>query len=264
MTEATPDSANTTAPSWDAGLSELSRGIAQNKGWKGPEDVITSYTNLEKSFGVPAERLVTLPKDPADTAAMTKVYERLGRPAAAKDYKVEWGAGADKGFTEWASNQFHAAGLNNSQAQAIVKAWGEYTGKLATERSESIAKQTAAQEQAVMKEWGMAAQRNIEIGKKAVAALGWDAKTLSGLQQTLGLDGLLKLAHQLGTKIGEDKFVGGDNSRPGFAYLTPEAAKAKIAENMADKEFAGKYLSGGVKERKEMDELHRLAYPVAA
>ena len=54
----------TPAPSWLEGLSEDNRKLAENKGWKSPEDiekVFSSYSEMEKAQGAS----LRVPKDDA-------------------------------------------------------------------------------------------------------------------------------------------------------------------------------------------------------
>ena len=43
--------ATNTQETWYSGLPEETRGMVEIKGWKGPEDAIQSYANLEKMLG---------------------------------------------------------------------------------------------------------------------------------------------------------------------------------------------------------------------
>src|SRR3990172_7528620 len=48
---------------WLPGADETTVGMVQNKGWKTPNDMLTSYSALEKFVGVPADKMLRLPTD---------------------------------------------------------------------------------------------------------------------------------------------------------------------------------------------------------
>jgi hypothetical protein len=76
----------------------------------------------------------------------------------------------------------------------------------------------------------------------------------------MGFAKVMELFHNLGSKMGESDFVS-NGSNAGFGALSPEAARSKIAELKADKEWTNRYLSGDRAAREEMSKLHKWAYP---
>lgn len=78
---------------------------------------------------------------------------------------------------------FHAAGMNNQQVEAVVKAY---------EQHQSV------QMEALQQEWGEQFNSNIGLAKNALEALGFDAKELDSPI------GALKLAAAIGKHIQED------------------------------------------------------------
>src|SRR3990167_3081868 len=84
----------TTTPAWTDGLPQETLGFVEKKGWKGNADVITSYQNLEKLQGVPAERIIKLPEKLEGTE-MDVIYNRLGRPEKPDGYKIPVPEGED-------------------------------------------------------------------------------------------------------------------------------------------------------------------------
>ena len=82
-------SAATGAFDWGKqGLDTDSMALVNDRQWKGVPDVLTSYRNLEKLIGVPPERVIKLPGDKDPVESWNSVYDRLGRPKAAADYKI--------------------------------------------------------------------------------------------------------------------------------------------------------------------------------
>lgn len=78
---------------------------------------------------------------------------------------------------------FHAAGMNNQQVEAVVKAY---------EQHQSV------QMEALQEEWGEQFNANVGLAKNALEALGFDAKELDSPI------GALKLAAAIGKHIQED------------------------------------------------------------
>src|SRR3989304_4855337 len=116
-----------TAPVWTDGLPQETLGFVEKKGWKGNADVITSYQNLEKLHGVPAERIIKLPEK-LEGAEMGVIYNRLGRPEKTESHKipVPEGAGADFIAGETAPD-FGSGILTPEQAKRKIGLLGEDT-----------------------------------------------------------------------------------------------------------------------------------------
>lgn len=82
----TPGSSGT-EPAWYGSVDADTESYIKNKGWKGPGDLLKSYTNLERLRGVGADKLLKLPDfNNADEA--NAFYERIGVPKAPTDYKA--------------------------------------------------------------------------------------------------------------------------------------------------------------------------------
>ena len=76
----------------------------------------------------------------------------------------------------------------------------------------------------------------------------------------MGHKKLMKFLSDIGSKVGEHKFVNGQ-SQQGFGNLSPEGAKAKISMLMSDKSWSSKYLSGDKQAQQDFQTLHKMAYP---
>jgi hypothetical protein len=120
---------------------------------------------------------------------------------------------------------------------------------------------------ALRREWGAAADQNIELAKRAVgkfgADAGLDADGLERLEQAIGTGPMIKLFHAIGSSFAEGSFVASEAASGGA--LTPQAAKNKIAGMFADQEFMGRYMNRDEKIRQgaieEMMRLQRMANP---
>lgn len=272
MSEATTTTTGTTttegtatSTEWTSGFADDLKGYVQNKGFKDPAAVVDSYRNLEKLVGV-RERLVKLPEKDDDAEGWNQVYERLGRPKEAKEYEIKAPEGmGDEKFSEWAKGTFHELGLSKKQAEALAGKWNEYVKGSMGAQNEAYQAQLAEQETALKKEWGAAHDQNIQVAKKAVQAFGLDGATIDKLETAMGYAGVMKFMHTLGSKVGEDSFVGGDNRNPGFSNaLSPEAALNRITTLRNDEGFIKKYVAGDASAKAEMERLHKMAYPEQA
>jgi hypothetical protein len=260
-TPATNGAAPVAGHEWLTGADEAMSGYVQNKAWKSPTEVITSYQNLEKLLGADrAGNTVVLPKSDAAPEEWNAVFDRLGRPADASGYKFEVPEQiGDPEFAKAASSKFHELGLSQKQGEALATWWNE------TAKSQYAAVETAAQQRfetenaKLQTEWGAAYAQNLTLAQAAVRALGVDGKTIDTLASAMGHKATMELFHKIGAKTGEADFVSGQG---GFgSALTPAAAKDQIRTLMTDKTFSAKYINGDAEAKAKMAELHKYAYP---
>ena len=256
------------SPSWTEGLAEDAQGYVENKGWKGADQMLDSYRNLEKAMGAPGESVLTLPKDAEDSEAWGAVYSKLGRPEDAAGYELsgpevpEGGIDLTPDLANWA----HEAGLSKTQAQSI---YAKYNGRLeeATQQFEQQrAERNASDEQALRKEWGNAWEENIAAGTRFRQKFGLDDAKMDKLESALGLRGLLELSAEIGRGLGEHQGMPGEDNGAGSQFgMTPAAAQLKIKELMSDETFKSQYLDKGLPEAKaRMGRLFALAHPEVA
>lgn len=242
---------------WTSGLGDEAKGFVSNKQWKGPSDIVESYKNLEKLVGAPQDKLIKLPEE-ADVEGWNGVYSKLGRPQTPADYKIEAPKeGGDPAFAKWASERFHEAGLSTKQANAITAKWNEYSESLKAQQTQSQIDNLKQGQEKITKEWGAAHDQNVKIASRAAREFGIDKAALDKIENAIGYDGVMKLFHSIGSKIGESSFVVGDG---GNGALTPDAAQSKIKSLMNDGAWVAKYNSGDAAARTEMNRLHQMAH----
>ncbi len=245
------------APDWTTGLAEDDRGYVTNKGFKTPQDVLTSYRNLEKTFGVPQERLLKLPEN-LDSPEARAVWERLGAPKEAKDYNLVKD-GTDKQLAEWAQGIFHETGIPVKAAEKIIAKWNERATAEQTQSKEKFDSMVTNSEAALKKDWGAAYEQNINLAKQGVKALELTGAEVDGLERTIGRERLFKKLRDIGAGIGEAPFVGG---RPApDAHMGPEQARQKLNEMMQDRGFTTKFIAGDTEAKAQMERLQKMAYP---
>lgn len=244
-----PPAAASGTPAWYDSFDPDTKGYVQNKGFKDPAAVVESYRNMEKLLGK-KETLLSLPEK-ADAPEWRQVYERLGMPKEAKEYAIE-GELAD-----WGKETFHKLGLTKDQGEKLYKEWNAKQEAAKNAATESYNLKLDEEVKGLEKEWGSAYQQNLTIAKRAVARFGIDGETVDKMEQAMGHGGLMKFLHNLGTGLGEDKFV--TSQQNGGFVLTPEAAQNKIKTLMSDSSFVTKLTSGDLSAREEWDRLNKMA-----
>ena len=255
---ATTPAAGSPAP-WYGQADEATAAYITNKGWDNPIKAIESYRNLEK-FAGGSKSLVELPGPDADDAKLGEFYNRLGRPESPDKYDLKAPEGADPELTDWFKGTAHKYGLTAKQAASLYSDWNQMAaGKgeaMAAEAQQSSEKEIAA----LKKEWGQGFEKQIDMGKRAVAALGFNEQQLSTYEAKLGTAEMLKLFSTLGSKMGEDSFEGGERTGSGSFGLTPAAARQQISDLKTDKSFMDGYLSGNPEYVAKMKRLNEAAY----
>jgi hypothetical protein len=233
------------------------KGYVQNKGWKDPKELADGYRNLEKLLG--GEK-IPMPKGADDKEGWARVYDALGRPKTADDYKLQVPEGDDGAFAKVAAGKFHELGLTAEQAAGLNAWWNETQQG----RMQEYTQQTAAKSQEDLNnlktEWGGAYDENLEYGRRAAREYGLDQGKLEKLEAALGTGEMVKLLAQIGRAQGESSFVDGNSGNKGFG-MTPEAARQRVDALRADKEWTTKYLQGNADAQQELARLMKLAYP---
>lgn len=244
---------------WYSSIQDESlRGFAELKGWKDPGAAIDSYRNLEKLRGVPENELVRLPKED-DADAWNQVYARLGRPESPDLYELPVPEGDDGEFAKMAADWMHKAGLSKSQAQQLTQMNNEFIQSQVKEYQDNLAVQQDRELSELKSEWGAAYDQNIEIARRGAQQFGIDPDMMSKIEEAIGTKQLMSLFHGIGSKVGEHKMVRGESEN---FKLSPAAAQERINQLKQDKEWVGRYLNGGAKEREEMSRLSQ--YVVAS
>ena len=264
-------SAATGAFDWTkAGLDTDSMALVNDRQWKGVPDVLTSYRNLEKLIGVPPERVIKLPsdKDPAESWGV--VYDRLGRPKAATDYKIPLPEGDTGEFAKAIAPIFHEAGLSQAQVQKIAE---RHNALIADQTKKATEAAKATQERELVElraEWGADYDKHNDTVDRAAAAFGMTKEHAAALRQAMGPKAAMKFLHAIGSKIAvEGQFVAGEKGGGnGFEGMTPQMAEAKIKANTKDRSFMERFNSADPvvrgDARREMERLHQAAYPGGA
>jgi len=251
-----------TANDWTAGLDDAAKGYVQNKGWKSPVDLFTSYQNLEKLRGVPAELLLQLPADD-NPEAWGKVWAKLGRPETPDGYKLPVAEGGNPETVKQLASWMHEAGIPAKQAQAFVAKMQEGGTALQKAQEQKLAQQSEADVAELKGTWGAAFDKQTEMGRRFARELGLDTNALSAIESAIGTKKLLEIMAAGGAKLGEHAPAGFEGGGKGFGVMTPEAAQERIKALHSDKEWVDKYMGGGAEQNAEMQRLIKYANGMA-
>ena len=189
--------------------------------------------------------------------ARERILTRLGAPKTKDAYGLKAGDGDDPATLEWFSDVALKARLLPDQVRMVL---AEHTAKT----NELIAQEKAANEQAMQAatvalkaKWGNQYDRNVAIAENVVGALKLPKEFLGAVAQAVGHSGLVEGFYSIAHMLGEDRFVtqGTPATNSGF---TPDAARARKAEMMADREFQKRMATNTLtaKDKQEWNQVH--------
>lgn len=257
---------------WYEGKADaITVGYLQNRGLhdKTPEEVALSvakaHMEAEKFIGAPADQLIRLPKDPADTQAWDAVYQRLG---ALKDgERPDWthiktpdGKEIPKEIQDLATALGYRTRVNKDMAvllgQEISKFINADIAKFGEERDAKL----AVAKEALAKSWGPNAPGNQIVAENAMRALGVTPEQQQSAQTVLGYDKFMEMFRQIGVRMGEDKFISNAQGSGLPPQRTREQVQQRINELKNDHAWVQRYTNGGTgsPEHKELMNLQRL------
>lgn len=194
---------------------------------------ISDIESLAKSF-VHAQKLVGADKIPVPNKFATeddwnKVYEKLGRPKSADEYKFNLpedktvDEAALKGFAQ----QAHKLGLLPGQADGVVKFYNDMIGaELADANSVAVAAREKATSE-LKQEWGQAYDQKIAAANNVVRSVLPDGFMSMQMEDGSKLGDnpvVIKAFAMLAEKMGEDKIVQAD----GPMMMTPKQLDKEI------------------------------------
>ena len=252
-----------------AGLEQDHLNFVTERQWKNPGDLITSYRHAETAVGVPPERLIKLPapRDAGDPKVWEPIWNKLGRPETAEKYVIPVPEG-DKGeFASAMKPVLHKAGITQSQATILSTELNAMT--VANQKAQQAELEAANLKDvtALKQAWGTEYDNRAKLVDRAAEQFGMTQDHLDAMKVVMGPKAAMEFLYNIGSKIAvEDRTVPGmGNQQTGFG-LTPEAARAKIAEYKQKGSGMSKLLTSEdaktrMEARAEMDRLYKLAEP---
>jgi hypothetical protein len=257
---AAPAVAAAPTQTWTDGFSDDLKGYVQNKGFQNPGELLESYRNFEKLQGVPQNQILKLPQNlDISTPEGRAVFERLGAPKDAKEYKIDLPKeGGDQQAADWLRDYAHKNALTHKQVENLVQGWNELQTGRNSAMTEAQAMELKNQNDGLKKEWGAAFDQNINVAKAAARVMGLEAKQVDALEASLGFSETMKLLHKFGSATGEHSFVSGAPANAGL--LSRDQAMSKISELSSDRSFGARLSRGEAEAKRQWDNLHKMAY----
>lgn len=251
-----PAAADNSGGEWVGGLPDDLKGLAEHKGWKEPVDALKGYQQLESFMGADkAGRGVVLPKDAEDAEGYERVYKALGRPDSPEGYDLNSVLGdyeVNEEFMGTMAGAMHKAGLSAKQAQELAAAYRD----LEVSQMEAGLQGRKAELEAAMRE---IPQETQEQARRGLRFLGLPedehVSVAKAVEQALGFKRAAEIFARFGRALGEDSPP--SDGRAVGAFGSPEAAKRRMDQLMADAAFSQRYLSGDQSALGEIEELSR-------
>jgi len=274
-----------------AGVDPKFHTAIQAKGWQNPNDVLDSYTNVEKLVsmerGGDVDRILVKPKEGAtqeEIAAFT-AKAGFGAPEKAEDYGFSpefVGTKASELFAanglpaelagqfstemtpvvEQASKWMHEAGVPPAIAKGLV-------GNVLASEVASLKAFHAKSDQdytALGQELGDKFGDFEEAGRRAFRQSGLEKATLDKIEMAIGTKAMMNMFAKFGGAMSEAAAPSGDKSGgQGQFTQTSQGAQQRIQTLQRDSDFQAKLLSPNPQVRgpaqKEWEELFKVAYP---
>jgi len=244
-------------PWYDGKADAETIGHWQNQGLadKTPEEIALaatkSHREAEKRLGAPANELVRVLKPDAPEAEIKAFWNRLGAPADPKDYDF---TGVEEGLANAMREAAAKLFLPKDRAEAVAKALAAHVKSKADAAAADAAAALIKEKDALNKNWGQNRDANLFVAKQAAAKLGITPEVLDAIEKAQGYAATMEFLRNVGSKIGEAKFVESTGNNQGNV-MTREQAQAKLADLKADTAWSKKYMEGGSAEKREMEAL---------
>jgi hypothetical protein len=255
-------------------LPEKIRGEAAFKDIKSLEGLADSYYNAQKMIGVPKDQLLRIPTSdkPEDWAP---VYNRLGRPEKAEDYKLKVPEGfppAEKSYVESWTARAHELGLTQKQFEGMYNRLYEMAGQSIAQQKANQDGQVAAWVGSLKTEWGQAFDTKVEQSRSALSYYADKAGVTAELKKAMDETGagnhpaFLKLFNYMGLNLHEDGKLTG-KAFGESALQSPVEAQQQISALMQNKDFMKQYMNPNrrdpakIEAMARMEALRKLAHP---
>lgn len=235
------------------------RGLAELKKWDSPDKVLQSYKHLESHMGVPPERLLRLPEK-VDDPAWGEIKSKLGfaAPEKPEDYELAVPEGFDQDYAKAVAAKAKELGIPKHMLKGLAEHNNEMV-KSALEAAEKADEQRQNDALAALRaEWGGTYEKSMALAQRAeelvMKETGLTPEAAEAWRKA-DPQGYYKLQAWVGSKLGEGRRVDGNNP-PEQTHMSPEAAKVRLKERMADGDWFKRWESGDVEARAEFKRLN--------
>ncbi len=258
-----PDAlAPATPPHWSTGIEDPEiRGHLQTKGWDKLEpatavaQAVKAHREVERMIGVPADKVLRLPADQNDTAGWAALNAKLGVPTDPTAYDLT--GIADQALQDTLRGAVATAGLRPDQAAHMASAVSKHLAEAQAATTANTQRENGLALERLRASWGPNFDTNEQIADRAFSALGGPKEALEVLKGAVGADKVMGFLLDLGHKMGEAKFVTGQNPAGGHNLMSVEQVQARKAELMSDTAFTTRWHSGDTSARSELLDLDR-------
>jgi hypothetical protein len=265
-TTAATTTAATTAPWYDGKADAETIGFLQNRGWD--KDPITAaveaskaYREAQRMLGGPPDQLLRLPKDVKDGAAWDPIWQRLGKPKEIAGYdftdvKFADGTAINEAFADSIRKAAFENHIPKDAATAFARAMVKHAETNdQNDTMEAQSKLNASLER-LKQNWGPNFARNELMAMEGARRLGVTQEQYDQMKSALGADVTAEMFRKIGQGTSEDSFIEGRNQQT--LPNTVEAAKARKAELLVDKEWMARYRRHDTAAMREMRNLNQI------
>ena len=224
-TDTTPDT-TTESTGWREGLSPDIKDHTSLSEFKTPDDLAKSYVNQQKMIGV---NKIPIPDSFGENEEVrgkffNEVFDRLGRPKEAKDYKVPEGAKGEQRDIDAFKAEAHKLGILPYQFEGIYKYQMGIVDRVERQQAEGKVKKNQDSEASLRQELGLAYEGKILKAQTLLNKYGGDDyKAL--LDSGFGSDpAVVKFMIKMSDMMSEDGIVKGQSE----VTMTPEQARKEV------------------------------------
>lgn len=264
------------AAGWFDGFDSETKGYITTRGWDKKKleeaflEASKAHREAEKFVGAPADKLLRVPDERTTDTPETrtrhaeewqKIHERLGKPKEAKDYdfasvKRAGDKALDQALTDTLRQAAFDANLNKDGANKVAVALVKHLDSVESASAAENADKLLMEKKALNDNWGANANVNMMVAQGAVKALGVDPQAVAALEKVVGYAKVMEMFRNIGSKIGEDRFV--TSGTGGGNVMTKDQAQAEKSELMKDKAWVSRYTAGGTEEGRKMLSLNKI------
>jgi len=217
--------------------SEIPEEIRSHKSLETIQDIPSlakSFVNAQSMIG--ADK-VALPGKHATDDDWNIVYDRLGRPAEAKDYNlaasIPEGQVTNTEMLDWFSNTAHKAGLSPRQATLILNEFNEQTNNQLNTDQINVQAELEKTTNELKKEYGPAFEDRMTVGNGVLEQFGdkgiaeiqlADGRRLGDHPEVIKM--IVNVGEFITKKVGEDSLEGVKTS----GAIGPEEINVKLKE----------------------------------
>lgn len=213
--------------------------LIKTKGWTTADDVIASYSNMEKFAGKFSSRGVVIP-DGDSPEEWGKIYDKLGRPEAPNGYdfthiNVNELGEPEKQMVDFVKDLGFKHGLSKKQLEGFVS---EYDAKISEHEQSAVGETQRSADKLIGElkgEWGNMWEQKVALARNAAKKFGIEGDSLDALETNAGFVPMMKVLAELGESLSEDGFVVGAGE--GQTIQTPKQAIQELKELQSDPDY---------------------------